>query len=264
MDSRNLGTLELTDSAGFCCNTATLFVQAGTLVNASGGTIVALPGTQTSSARTLTTTELDNQGTVTIGNAAGATLGRAGAQHLNSGTITLTGPLTLTQSGTSPTFTNSGTVSVASGQAWTVNGGLLDVSNGTVNGPGSLIANTATLTFRAVSRSGAVASTAHEQLRRHGRNADDPVGTNVLADLGINVHVGAAESRNVPRHRQRGGEWSAHHVGGIGHSHTLDTSRWLNADRREWIHESRHARVDGQRGLLLQHRRRYSCRRERW
>ena len=57
-------------------------------MNASGGTITALPGTQTSSARTLTTA-LDNQGAVTIASAGGMTLASASAQHLNSGTIDL-------------------------------------------------------------------------------------------------------------------------------------------------------------------------------
>ena len=91
-------------------------------MNASGGTIVALPGTQPASARTLTT-ELDNQGTVTISNTGGMTLGLASAHHLNSGTINVNGSFVLTQSGTNPSFTNTGTVSVANGQTWTVSNG---------------------------------------------------------------------------------------------------------------------------------------------
>ena len=78
----NAGTIELT------CTTsafnAALNVTAGTLVNAPGGKILALPGTGGS--RTLGA-ELDNQGTVTAD--ADLTLSRASANHKNTGTISI-------------------------------------------------------------------------------------------------------------------------------------------------------------------------------
>src|SRR6185436_6325536 len=84
----NQGTIELTSGvSGFQQTTFT--VTAGTLVNAPGATITPLVG-GSNGARILAA-QLDNQGTLTIANPAGMTLSKSGAQHTNSGTITLAG-----------------------------------------------------------------------------------------------------------------------------------------------------------------------------
>src|SRR5262249_5922872 len=77
------------------------------------------------------------------------TLDQPGAAHSNSGTITLSGgDLTIRQSGTNPSFTNTGTISIGSGRTCTVSGGSLTQSSpGTVTGAGTLALTNATATF---------------------------------------------------------------------------------------------------------------------
>ena len=109
-------------------------MTSGSLTNAVGGTITSLVGS--GGTRTLAA-QLDNQGTVTV--LQPLTLTRASAVHVNSGTIDLTvANLTLTQSGTTPSFTNAGTVMLATGRTWTISGGTLNQSAGTLGGAGML------------------------------------------------------------------------------------------------------------------------------
>ena len=140
----NGSTIELTDQvAGYG---ATLGVTAGTLVNASGGTLSILQGTNgprthRGGAEQPRHTD-DRQHTGTDDG------GRAGAAHTNSGTIAVTaGNLTVTQTGTTPSFTNTGTVTIAVGRTWTVSGGTLDLSAGSTTGGGILSVNSSTLAF---------------------------------------------------------------------------------------------------------------------
>jgi hypothetical protein len=107
---------------------ATLAVTAGTLTNASGGVIQIWSG----GARTIAA-QLDNQGSIAI--ASPLTIDKPSAQHLNSGTINVQyGNLTVTQSGTSPSFRNTGSILLGENRDWTTTGGLLDVDEGTVTG----------------------------------------------------------------------------------------------------------------------------------
>ena len=67
----------------------------------------------------------------------------------NSGAITLTtGDLTITQSGTSPSFTTTGTITIGAGRVFTISGGTVAVSSGTLGGAGTLAlaGTTATIT----------------------------------------------------------------------------------------------------------------------
>ena len=77
--------------------------------------------------------QLDNQGTLTT--TAALTLAKASAAHLNSGLINVSGGnLTVTQTGTSPSFTNTGAITLAANRFFTVTGGTLDLSAGLVSG----------------------------------------------------------------------------------------------------------------------------------
>ena len=102
---------------------ATLTVSSGTLTNT--GTIKTQDtdqgggGTGTRSIQA----ELDNQGTVTIDTAAD--INKASAAHLNSGLIDVNDDLIVAQSGTTPTFTSSGTIDIAAGKTLTVSAGTL-------------------------------------------------------------------------------------------------------------------------------------------
>ncbi len=114
--------------------TAQLVVTTGTLTNAVGATINSAVGT--GGLRTLAA-QLNNQGALAL--AQPLTLTRASAAHTNSGTIDAsTVNFTLTQSGTAPSFANTGTITVGAGRVWTVTGGTLDLSAGTVSGAGLL------------------------------------------------------------------------------------------------------------------------------
>lgn len=138
----NLGAIELTSvGSGF---PAQLIVTGGTLLNSPTGTITALPGV--GGGRTLTA-DLDNQGLLTVD--APLTMDAGSADHSNSGTINVSGAdLAIAQSGTTPSFTNTGTITVGAARTWTVTGGALDQNAGTVGGPGtfSLVSVTAAFT----------------------------------------------------------------------------------------------------------------------
>jgi len=125
----NSGAIVLTDVTS--SYGATLTMPAGaTLMNAAGGTIEAAVGA--AGPRTLAA-ELNNQGTLTLNR--GLTLNRAGAAHLNAGTIDVSGgDLTITQSGTSPSFSTSGTITIAPSRAVAVNGGAFNYTAGAISG----------------------------------------------------------------------------------------------------------------------------------
>ncbi len=138
----NLGTIELT-AVNATGTTAQLTVTSGTLVNAPTGQINVLAGA--GGARTLTA-QLDNRGTLTVGHLLTITM--ASAAHQNSGTIAVTGgDLTLTQSGTSPSFTTSGTIAIASGFTFNVNSGTFNYAGGAIGGQGLLAFSGATATL---------------------------------------------------------------------------------------------------------------------
>lgn len=134
----NNGLLELTAINGGG-TTAILAVTSGTLVNATGATIASLPGT--GGLREIQA-QLSNDGTVLV--AQDLVLNKASADHLNSGLIQLTGGnLTLSQSGSSPTFTTLGSIVVGPGRTLAVNSGAFQYSNAS---PGGL-AGLGTITF---------------------------------------------------------------------------------------------------------------------
>ena len=115
----NSGAIQLTSVAA--ATTATLTVTSGVLVNAPTGTISSLAGS--GGTRTLNA-QFDNQGTITVAQAL--TTNKASVAHTNSGTINLTtGDWTIVISGTTPSFTTSGTVSVGAGRLLTLQGGVV-------------------------------------------------------------------------------------------------------------------------------------------
>jgi len=120
-----------------------LDVTSGTLVNAPGGTIHA---PSTGSGINNLNAPLDNQGTIILDRSI--TINKASAVHTNSGTISINnGTLRLTQSGTSPSFTNTGILTVDSTTALTIDGGSFDYSSGTFTQNGSLTATNVAFTF---------------------------------------------------------------------------------------------------------------------
>ena len=138
----NTGALQLTTIDG---GYSVQLNVGGTLTNASTGTITSLQGA--SGSRVLSA-QLNNQGAVLV--PYDLTLTRASAAHVNSGTITMSGvaDLTVTQSGTSPSFTNTGTITLAPARSLAVSNGLLDLSAGVVAGYTSYLTTTGTPTVR--------------------------------------------------------------------------------------------------------------------
>lgn len=113
-------------------------VVGGTLLNATDATIDVLPGQ--GGGRTLAT-QLVNDGTINVRTAL--TLNRSGADHLNNGTIAVSGGnLVVTQSGTTPSFTNDGSVTVSPNRVWTLTGGAFTHASGAaLDGGGALSLN---------------------------------------------------------------------------------------------------------------------------
>ena len=138
----NTDTLELVaESAGYA---VMLNVATGTLTNASTGVLRSVAGTG-GGTRTLAA-QLTNQGTVLV--PYPLTLTKASAAHVNSGTITMSGTadLTVTQTGTAPSFTNTGTIAT-NGRILTVGGGSLNLLAGLVSGFSGRVVTTGTVTF---------------------------------------------------------------------------------------------------------------------
>ena len=90
--------------------------------------------------------QVNNQGTITL--AQPLTLAHASAAHTNSGTIDASAAdFTLNQSGTAPSFTNSGTMTIGAGRTFTINGGALNQNAGTISGTGTLALTNLTANF---------------------------------------------------------------------------------------------------------------------
>jgi chloramphenicol 3-O-phosphotransferase len=125
----NNGTIEVTSIVGGDSNAnATLNVN-GVLVNAPGRRIEILQGQ--GGTRALNAS-LDNQGDITVNSSSGLTVNIASADHLNSGTIHVSaGDLTVSQSGSTSTFTNSGTIDIGASRTLTFNGGTFNLNPGT-------------------------------------------------------------------------------------------------------------------------------------
>ncbi len=104
----NSGAIELTSID--TSKAATLTVTSGTLTNAAGANLRALPGT--GGARSLFA-QLDNPGTLTVAQDLGLDI-------------------------TNRTFNNSGKLDIASGRTLTVGGGTFNLQTGTVTGSGAL------------------------------------------------------------------------------------------------------------------------------
>src|SRR5581483_2520250 len=110
---------------------ANLIVASGTLTNAAGALLTV------TGADCVLGAVLDNRGTVTL--ASDLTLAAAAAQHHNSGTINLAGGgLTVSQSGTAPSFTSSGAIVIGAGTTLTVTGGTFGQQAGSISGNGTL------------------------------------------------------------------------------------------------------------------------------
>ena len=111
---------------------ATLNVTSGILTNAPGATMsieAGVGGSRTLGAR------LDNQGTLNV--IRMLTIAKASADHANSGTIDVSdGNLTITQTGTTPSFTNTGTIGVDPARTLSVSGGVFDQLAGSLGGGG--------------------------------------------------------------------------------------------------------------------------------
>ncbi|MGE0158751.1 MAG: hypothetical protein AB7T31_05015, partial [Gemmatimonadales bacterium] len=136
----NQGTIELTN-VGLAYE-ARLAVVNGSLVNQ--GVVSSLPGGGNGGARFLSLA-LVNDGTLTLDHPL--TIDGAFTTHVNNATINVTtDDLTILQSDEG-SFTNNGTINIASGRTMTVSGGTLDLDQGTVSGAGTLSVAFATLEF---------------------------------------------------------------------------------------------------------------------
>ena len=138
----NNGTIQLTDSVA--SYGASLIVTSGTLTNPAAGSIIPLQGSN--GARTITA-QLNNAGAITIGNTQGLTINKTAAAHTNSGTISLSsGDLTVTQT-VGGSFTNTGTITVPTGRTLTIIGGSATLGNNLVTGAGSVVLTGVALSF---------------------------------------------------------------------------------------------------------------------
>ena len=110
-----------------------LNVTNGTLVNAADGTISCPVGYNRGNR--FLGAEVDNQGMMSV--AYTLTMDRPSCDHDNAATIDVSGgDLTITQSGTTPTFGNSGTIAIAAGRTLTLDGGELHYNPGQTTGDG--------------------------------------------------------------------------------------------------------------------------------
>lgn len=132
-DLANSGEIRLeSDASGSASN---LTVSEGTLTNAQDGVINVNAGAGGGRA---ITARLDNQGEINVN--ADLTLGRAGADHTNSGSIDITGGnLSLVQTGDTPSFANTGQIEVAEGRTLSIQGGSFShTSPGAISGGGTV------------------------------------------------------------------------------------------------------------------------------
>ncbi len=139
----NNGTVNLTSGGGSFAST--LNVTTGTLTSTAGSWIQAVAGT--GGARTLGA-QVDNQGTIWVG--APLTISKASADHVSSGSIDVNGAnLSLTQSGTTPTFTSSAGISIGGGLTFSVNGGAFIYDGGSLPSDGDWNFTTVATTLNA-------------------------------------------------------------------------------------------------------------------
>ena len=142
----NRGALELASSNNTQAVDEKIYEDAPgpMLLNDTGGIISLLPGSAGNGGRWLST-RLDNRGTLRVdypGNIAAAS-----ASHVNSGAIEVNANLSVSQSGTSPSFSNSGTITVGSGRTLAVTGAtFLNAAGGNIRGTGSLNVSSCTFT----------------------------------------------------------------------------------------------------------------------
>lgn len=131
--NRGLVTLTGVDGSAW---TSSVGVATGTLINLPGSTIRSVPGS--GGARSLLA-QLDNQGLLDV--AFPLTINRGSSAHLNSGSIAVASgaQLTMQQSGTSPSFTNTGSLTLGgTGTQLTVSNGAFSATSGSLSGTGSV------------------------------------------------------------------------------------------------------------------------------
>jgi hypothetical protein len=206
----NNGTLELTNISN--AGNANLTWSSGTLTNASGATILLSTGT--GGARFLTG-PLSNSGTVTVN--AATTLAGAGADHVNTSTGVIdlvTGNLTISQTGTTPSFTNNGTITVPAGRTLTVTGGEFVHASTNLSGAGTFSITNLTLTQTVdyVTDTLAIAIT-NSTVNGPGTFRNSTGATTVLFNSCI---VNSALVNDGTLRVQRGGTWNGAYTSGSG------------------------------------------------
>jgi fibronectin-binding autotransporter adhesin len=138
----NLGVIELTSVTA--ASAARLAVTTGTLVNNEQALIRSFVGA--GGERSLIAA-LDNLGVLHVDQPL--VMNRASSQHSNSGLIDLTGAdLTVAQSGSAPSFSNIGQITIGNNRTFTIAGGtFVQQAGATLNGAGTFIQNLGTATF---------------------------------------------------------------------------------------------------------------------
>ncbi len=122
----NNGTITLTPTGVFA---GVLNVTTGTLVNASGRSIISAGG--------VLGAQLDNQGTVSA--TGNLNLSKPSADHVNTGTINVSGgTMTVAQTGVTPSFANSGAITIAAARTLAVSGGSLVYNSGSTLSGGTV------------------------------------------------------------------------------------------------------------------------------
>lgn len=165
----------------------TLAVMTGTLTNAPGAEIRVSAGT--GGVRTIAA-QIDNQGTINVNH--NCTIALPSGDHANSGTINIVGGnLTLTQTGSSPTFTNAGTIAIGSSRTFTVSGGVFNQNAGTIGGSGSTVALTSNMTLSlATTLTNTAATIAATSATVTGTGSIANQGTLALSSSSVNVPLG--------------------------------------------------------------------------
>lgn len=148
----NLGPATFTVTGGFINNSLVELTSSGSTWSATlnGGTVNNLAGSTIRSAggtggpRSIGAT-LVNTGLLTVDHPL--TLALVDAQHANAGTITIGADFVVSQTGTVPSFTNAGNVSIAAGSTWNITGGTLNQNSGLIGGAGALSLNSVDANF---------------------------------------------------------------------------------------------------------------------
>jgi hypothetical protein len=132
----NRGTVVLTHvGTGAGTEAATLTQTAAALVNEVGGVVRAEAGG--SAGPRVLSVALDNRGLLEVNQTL--VMNRASAVHVNSGSVMLGGgDLVVTQSGTNPSWTNTGLLTVPAGRTLGVSGGTFTAGGATLAGAGTV------------------------------------------------------------------------------------------------------------------------------